>query len=74
MNTLDVSDEDAQIAAIRRGVERFGGVDILVAGAGVFPSTELISELSIESWQKAMDINVMELRVDRWKLLKLVVV
>lgn len=57
-NVVDVSDEDAQIAAIRRGVERFGGVDMLVAGAGVFPSTELISELSIESWEKAMDINV----------------
>ncbi len=57
-NVVDVSNENAQVEAIRRGVERFGGVDMLIAGAGIFPSTELISELSVDSWEKALDINV----------------
>ncbi|MEE2646697.1 MAG: bifunctional aldolase/short-chain dehydrogenase [Actinomycetota bacterium] len=55
---VDVSDEDAQVEAIRQGVERFGGVDILVVGAGIFPSSELISELNLDAWQKSMDVNV----------------
>ena len=54
----DVGDEEAQKAALRAGVEKFGGLDMVVIGAGVFPQSALIAEMDAASWQKAMDINV----------------
>jgi rhamnose utilization protein RhaD (predicted bifunctional aldolase and dehydrogenase)/NAD(P)-dependent dehydrogenase (short-subunit alcohol dehydrogenase family) len=45
-------------AGIRAAVERFGGVDILVAAAGVFGRSEPIAALDTARWQNVMAINV----------------
>jgi NAD(P)-dependent dehydrogenase (short-subunit alcohol dehydrogenase family) len=55
---VDVTDTAAVDAALQRGVERFGGVDIVVAAAGVFPPTQHIAELDPRAWRTTMAVNV----------------
>ncbi len=43
---------------IARAVERFGGLDMLVVNAGIFPKSAKIEALSTELWQKVMRVNV----------------
>lgn len=54
----DVTDPEAVAAALRAGVETFGGVDILVASAGIFPESEPIANLHLDQWRRAMAVNV----------------
>ncbi len=54
----DVSDTEAQLAALEKGVERFGGLDILVAGAGIFPENCSIAQLDMTTWGQTMATNV----------------
>lgn len=56
--SCDVTDEDAVAAAVGVGVERFGGIDIVVVAAGVFPPSELVADLDPEQWRKTMAVNV----------------
>lgn len=55
---VDVTDADAQAEAIWRAVDRFGGLDVLVPAAGVFPAAMHIADLDPELWAKTMAINV----------------
>lgn len=55
---VDVSDAEAQRQAIIAGVEAFGGLDILVVAAGIFPAAQHLTELDMEMWRRAMSINV----------------
>lgn len=54
----DLTEPDAVDAAVRTTVERFGGLDILVAAAGVFGRSEPIAELDPERWRRVMEVNV----------------
>jgi rhamnose utilization protein RhaD (predicted bifunctional aldolase and dehydrogenase)/NAD(P)-dependent dehydrogenase (short-subunit alcohol dehydrogenase family) len=45
-------------AALDAAVKRFGGVDMLVLNAGIFPSSAPIQSISSESWRSAMAVNV----------------
>ncbi|NNE72192.1 MAG: bifunctional aldolase/short-chain dehydrogenase [Acidimicrobiales bacterium] len=56
--TTDVTDPAAQAAALRVGVERFGGIDIVVCSAGVFGPTMPIADLSAEDWRAVMAVNL----------------
>src|SRR5262249_27196497 len=51
---VDVTDTAAVDEALRRGLERFGGVDVVVAAAGVFPPTQRLAELDLQSWRTTM--------------------
>lgn len=55
---IDVTDPAAIAAGLTAGVERFGGVDILLASAGIFPESQPISTLSLDQWRRAMAVNV----------------
>jgi NAD(P)-dependent dehydrogenase (short-subunit alcohol dehydrogenase family) len=55
---VDVTDPAAVQVAIDRGVHRFGGVDMVVASAGVFPGDTRIAELDPTSWRHTMSVNV----------------
>ena len=54
----DVTDPQALSRALDAGVERFGGLDMLVLNAGVFPQTQPVAEISPSAWQAAMAVNV----------------
>ena len=54
----DVTDQEAMQSALRQTVERFGGIDMLITNAGIFPASATIENMPQETWQKSMDINV----------------
>lgn len=54
----DVTDPAAVAAALRAGVERFGGLDILVISAGIFPASQPIASLDPSAWRRTMAVNV----------------
>ncbi|MBC7812421.1 MAG: bifunctional aldolase/short-chain dehydrogenase [Burkholderiales bacterium] len=54
----DVSSEAEIIQAIESGVKAFGGLDILVLNAGIFPSSRRIEALPLAEWDKIMRINL----------------
>ncbi|HEU4364627.1 MAG TPA: bifunctional aldolase/short-chain dehydrogenase [Candidatus Krumholzibacteria bacterium] len=54
----DVTDTAAVEFAIESGVRRFGGVDVLVSNAGIFPASARIAELSPETWRKSVSVNL----------------
>ncbi len=56
--TCDVTDGGALRAALELGVGRFGGLDILVLNAGMFPGGQRIESLEDELWRKVMAVNL----------------
>ncbi len=54
----DLSSVEAASGALDAGVERFGGVDMLVAAAGIFPVSAPISAHEPAAWRRAMSVNV----------------
>ena len=56
--TADLADGKAVTAAITAAVERFGGIDMLVAAAGVFPDSAPIVDVDADEWRRGMRVNV----------------
>ncbi len=56
--TVDLTDADAQAAAVAGVVERYGGVDIVVAAAGIFGGSAPIAALTAEAWRAVQAVNV----------------
>lgn len=54
----DVTNHEAQTAAIYAGVERFGGIDIVVVAAGIFGASAKLEDLDMGVWRQVMSINV----------------
>ena len=54
----NLTDRAAVEAALDRAVRAFGGVDMLVLNAGIFPSSQAIQDIPAETWLKTMAINV----------------
>jgi rhamnose utilization protein RhaD (predicted bifunctional aldolase and dehydrogenase)/NAD(P)-dependent dehydrogenase (short-subunit alcohol dehydrogenase family) len=55
---VDVTDASAQRDALVAVVERFGGIDIAVIGAGIFPPSMAIGDLDPTVWRDAMAVNL----------------
>jgi NAD(P)-dependent dehydrogenase (short-subunit alcohol dehydrogenase family) len=53
----DVTDEGQVQAMVRRVVDKFGRIDILVNSAGIV-SLKPTTEFPVEEWQRIMDVNV----------------
>jgi len=43
---------------IDKTVKHFGGVDMLVLNAGIFPSSQAVQDVSADIWRSAMTVNV----------------
>ena len=56
--TCDVTDEVGIARALEEGVRAFGGLDMLVLNAGVFPPSAPVSALSSDTWRQTMSINL----------------
>ena len=63
----DVTKPDQMENAIMKTVANFGGLDMLIANAGIFPKSFSIGEMDDDVWSKSMDINV----TSQQRLLKL---
>ncbi len=54
----DLTDEGQVQNALDQAVCRFGGLDMLVLNAGMFPASTTIAELSLETWREVMAVNL----------------
>ncbi|MFN8377466.1 MAG: bifunctional aldolase/short-chain dehydrogenase [Anaerolineae bacterium] len=54
----DLTDEAQISAAFDQAAARFGGLDILVLNAGIFPPGTPIAKLKLADWDKVMRINL----------------
>ena len=54
----DLTDAGAVQASLDAAVQRFGGVDMLVLNAGIFPSSQAIQDIPAATWRSAMSVNV----------------
>jgi rhamnose utilization protein RhaD (predicted bifunctional aldolase and dehydrogenase)/NAD(P)-dependent dehydrogenase (short-subunit alcohol dehydrogenase family) len=54
----DVTDLAAVSGALEQAVRCFGGIDMLVLNAGIFPSSQSIQDISPETWKSTMSVNV----------------
>ncbi len=54
----DLTSEEQFKQALVKTVEKFGGLDMLVLNAGIFPGGCRIEALKTEEWQKVMRINL----------------
>ena len=55
---VDVRDFDAVKAAVDSGVEQLGGLDIIVANAGIGNGGDVLHETSDQDWDEMIDINL----------------
>ena len=54
----DVTVEAEVTGALARGIAAFGGLDLLVLNAGIFPAAREIAELSLVEWDRVMRVNL----------------
>jgi len=56
--TCDLSDFSQIEKTIDKTAKHFGGVDMLVLNAGIFPSSQAVKDIAVETWKGAMAVNV----------------
>jgi rhamnose utilization protein RhaD (predicted bifunctional aldolase and dehydrogenase)/NAD(P)-dependent dehydrogenase (short-subunit alcohol dehydrogenase family) len=56
--TCDLTSAAAIEGALDEAVKRFGGVDMLVLNAGIFPSSQAIQDITESTWRSSMAVNV----------------
>jgi len=56
----DVTDDGAIMRAVAETVERFGGLDVAVANAGIAPPTiTTMRKMPAEEWERVLDVNLL---------------
>jgi NAD(P)-dependent dehydrogenase (short-subunit alcohol dehydrogenase family) len=55
---VDLTDTAAVDQAVSKAVRAYGGVDMLVLNAGIFPKSEPLQSITAGDWQRAMSVNV----------------
>jgi NAD(P)-dependent dehydrogenase (short-subunit alcohol dehydrogenase family) len=55
----DVTDIDALNAAVEQAVERFGGIDVAVANAGIAPAGATINAIDYDAFERVIDVDLM---------------
>ncbi len=54
----DVSDLEQVNQSVKQLVTRYGGLDMLVSNAGIFPKSAKIAEMPFDTWRRSLDINL----------------
>jgi len=54
----DITDRTAVTTALEAGARRFGGLDMLILNAGLFPGGTRIAELADDAWRRVMAVNL----------------
>lgn len=55
---VDVTDTQAMKRALADAVAHFGGLDILLVSAGIFPKSADLADLDMDTWRRTMRVNV----------------
>ncbi|MFT3946135.1 MAG: bifunctional aldolase/short-chain dehydrogenase [Agriterribacter sp.] len=55
---VDLTSEGSAKAIVEQTVLLFGGLDILVLNAGIFPESKTIADLNYDKWQRVLQINL----------------
>ncbi len=56
--TCDITNEEAIADALEQAIQAFGGLDMLVLNAGIFPAGCRIDSLDLSTWQRVMRVNL----------------
>src|SRR6185312_11330645 len=56
--TCDVTSESEINRALEEAVRAFGGLDMLILNAGIFPPSAPVSALASDTWRRTMSINL----------------
>ncbi len=54
----DVTNEDEIARSLEHAVNTFGGLDMIVLNAGIFPASRKIAELNSDEWRRVMQVNL----------------
>ncbi|MDE0462695.1 MAG: bifunctional aldolase/short-chain dehydrogenase [Caldilineaceae bacterium] len=54
----DVTDEDGLKASVDQVVSRWGGLDVLVCNAGIFPASQALAEMDGNHWDRSIEVNL----------------
>lgn len=54
----DVTKKEEICRSVETTIAHFGGLDILVSNAGIFPAGETIEHVQSETWSRSIDINL----------------
>ena len=54
----DVCDDDGLKSAVVQVVSRWGGLDVLICNAGVFPASQSLSEMDGNNWDRSIEVNL----------------
>jgi rhamnose utilization protein RhaD (predicted bifunctional aldolase and dehydrogenase)/NAD(P)-dependent dehydrogenase (short-subunit alcohol dehydrogenase family) len=54
----DITNKDQLKNAIKKTITHYGGLDLLVANAGIFPESYNISDMNDSVWNKSLEVNV----------------
>jgi len=56
--TCDVTDETHIQQALQQTIAKFGGLDMMILCAGVFPASTPINQMKLSHWQSTMSVNL----------------
>jgi rhamnose utilization protein RhaD (predicted bifunctional aldolase and dehydrogenase)/NAD(P)-dependent dehydrogenase (short-subunit alcohol dehydrogenase family) len=56
--SCDLTDAESVGGALELAVKSFGGVDMLVLNAGIFPASQAIQDIPTATWKTTMSVNV----------------
>jgi rhamnose utilization protein RhaD (predicted bifunctional aldolase and dehydrogenase)/NAD(P)-dependent dehydrogenase (short-subunit alcohol dehydrogenase family) len=54
----DLTDSEATARGVAEAVRRFGGLDILVSNAGIFPGSARIEDVDSTNWDRTLAVNL----------------
>jgi rhamnose utilization protein RhaD (predicted bifunctional aldolase and dehydrogenase)/NAD(P)-dependent dehydrogenase (short-subunit alcohol dehydrogenase family) len=57
-HVADATDRSAVEESVAEAVRRFGGLDIVVGNAGVFPPSQRLEEMDQATWDRSLDLNL----------------
>lgn len=56
--SCDVTDESGLKRAVDQVVRRWGGLDVLVCNAGIFPANQSLREMGADHWDRSIEVNL----------------
>ena len=54
----DVTDESGLKGAVDKVIRRWGGLDVLVCNAGIFPANQFLRDMGADQWDRSIQVNL----------------